>query len=215
MPDNLPAMTIDRVETARPTGTVHLVRHGKVENPKGVIYGRLPGYHLSEIGRRQAHQAAMHLKSSSLGALWASPLERAQETAEAIAEWHEIEIVTDERLIESATNLEGFGSTLLAFATAPRHWWKLRNPMRPSWGESFDDIRVRMTEAIAEALDQAGGAEVAVVSHQTPIIVARNDLARRWGPPWRGPLRCDTGSVTTLVMDDGRVVDGAYFAPST
>lgn len=207
--------TLSAMKTARLTGTLHLVRHGKVENPKSVIYGRLPGFHLSEIGRRQASQAAKHLKSKPVGALWASPLERAQETAAAIARFHEVEIVTDERLIESGTQLEGIGRTLLALATSPRHWWTLRNPMKPSWGESFEDIRERMTEAVCDALSQAGDRDAVVVSHQTPIIVTRNSLTRRWGPPWRGPLRCETGSVTSLVMEDGRIVDASYFAPST
>lgn len=206
--------TLHPMTNPEPTATIHLVRHGKVENPKGVIYGRLPGFHLSEIGRRQAEQAAAHLKNAPLGALWASPLERAQETAQTIAKWHDLEIVTDERLIESGTELEGIGRTLLAFATSPRRWWSLRNPMKPSWGESFEDIKERMKEAIADAVRQAAGNEVAVVSHQTPIIVARNSLTRRSGPPWRAPLRCDTGSITTLVVEDGRVVDASYFAPS-
>jgi len=202
------------MKNARPSGTVHLVRHGKVENPKGLVYGRLPGYHLSEIGKRQAQQAAKHLKNRSVGALWASPLERAQETAAAIAELHDVEIVTDERLIESGTQLEGIGRTWLAFATSPRHWWRLRNPLKPSWGESFDDIKERMTEAVVDALVAAAPGDAVIVSHQTPIIVARNALTRRWGPPWRGPMRCDTGSITTLVMEDGRMMDASYFAPS-
>ncbi|HVL65543.1 MAG TPA: histidine phosphatase family protein [Actinomycetota bacterium] len=202
-------MTTDAIN-----GTVHLVRHGRVENPQGVIYGRLPGFHLSEIGKQQATQAADHLAPRPVRAVWASPLERAQETAAAIAERHGVEVVTDERLIESATHLEGIGRTLLAFATSPRHWWRLRNPIRPSWGESYEDIRKRMTEVVAEALAAAAGGDAVVVSHQTPIIVARNHFTSRWGPPWRGPLRCETGSVTTLVLDKGRAAEGAYFAPS-
>ena len=194
--------------------TVHLVRHGEVENPKGVIYGRMPGYHLSERGRKQAEAAADRLADADLGVLWASPLERAQETAQAIGSRHPgIEIVTDERIIESGTTVEGVGRSAMAFLRSPRHWWHFRNPWGPSWGESFNDIRARMMAAIEDAVEQAAGKEVAVVSHQTPVLVARLALARRRVPPWMSFTPCGTGSVTTLVLEDGKVLKASYFAP--
>lgn len=194
--------------------TIHLVRHGEVENPKGVIYGRLPGYHLSERGLRQAEAAAERLADADLGVLWASPLERAQETAQAIGSRHPgIEIVTDERIVESGTTVEGIGRSALAFLRSPKHWWHFRNPWGPSWGESFADIRARMMAAVEDAVEQAGGKEVAVVSHQTPVLVARLALARRRVPPWLAFTPCGTGSVTTLVLEDGKVLKASYFAP--
>ncbi len=195
-------------------GKIHLVRHGKVENPKGVIYGRLPGYHLSELGKQQAQAAADRLAQADIGAVWSSPLERAQETAEMIAAPHSLSIITDERLLESGTSLEGIGRTLASFLTSPRHWWHLRNPFKPSWGESFSEIRARMLEVVAEALQEADGREVVVVSHQTPVQVARLALARRNVPPWLGFAPCVTGSVSTLELDEGRVLSASYFAPS-
>lgn len=194
--------------------TVHLVRHGQVENPAGVIYGRLPGYHLSELGRNQARAAAARLAERDLRAVWSSPLERAQETAALIAEPHGLEIVTDERLIESATTLEGIGRRARDFLLSPRHWWSLRNPLKPSWGESFSQIRERMLAAVGESMRAAEGAEVAVVSHQTPVLVARLGLARRTVPPWLAFTPCETGSVTTLVVDGEDVVAASYFAPT-
>jgi len=197
------------------SGTIHLVRHGEVENPKGVIYGRLPGYNLSERGRRQAEEAGRHLSSADVGALWASPLERAQETAAAISQHHHTEIVTDQRLIESDTTLEGVGHTIWALIRSPRHWWQFRNPWRPSWGEAFSEIRARMVSAVADATASAGGREVVIVSHQTPVLVARLALVRRNTAPWIAGLPCQTGSVTTMVLDAGRVVKASYFVPST
>ena len=85
---------------------IHLVRHGEVENPKGIIYGRLPGYHLSERGLRQARGAAEHLAEREIGAVWSSPLERARQTADAIAAPHGLEVVVDPRITESHTTLE-------------------------------------------------------------------------------------------------------------
>ena len=193
--------------------TIHLVRHGEVENPKGIIYGRLPGFHLSERGRRQAAAAAERLKDADVGAIWASPLERAQETATFIAERHGLSITTDDRLLESVNSFEGVGKTAYALLRNPRHWWRFRNPMKPSWGESFRDIQARMTSAVTDAIGAAGGREVVVVSHMTPVIVARNSLARRRVPPWLPVTPCQTGSVTTLVLEGGKVLEASYAAP--
>ena len=194
------------------TETIHLVRHGEVENPKGIIYGRLPGFHLSERGQRQAAAAADRLKDADVGAIWASPLERAQETARFIADVHGLEIKTDDRLLESLNSFEGVGKTAYALLRNPRHWWRFRNPVKPSWGESFRDIQARMTSAISEAFITAGDKEVVVVSHMTPVIVARNALARRRVPPWLPVTPCQTGSVTTLVLEEGKVMSASYFA---
>ena len=193
--------------------TIHLVRHGEVENPKGIIYGRLPGFHLSERGERQAAAAATHLKDADVGAIWASPLERAQETAKHIADVHGIDITTDERLLESINSFEGVGKTAYALLRNPRHWWRFRNPMKPSWGESFRDIQARMTSAISDAFLSAGDKEVVIVSHMTPVLVARHALARRRIPPWLPTVPCQTGSVTTLVLESGKVLEASYFAP--
>ena len=193
------------------SGTLHLVRHGEVENPKGVIYGRLPGYNLSERGERQAKAASEHLRDADLGAVWCSPLERAQETAAAIAEPHGCEITTDERLGESSTTLEGVSRALWKLMRNPRRWWHFRNPIAPSWGESFSDIRVRMLGAVSDGMKAAGGRELIVVSHQTPIMVARLALARRRRPPWLDRIPCETGSVTSLRLQEGRVISAEYF----
>ncbi len=192
--------------------TVHLVRHGQVENPKGVIYGRLPGYHLSERGTRQARAAARRLADADLAAVWASPLERAQETAAEIARPHGLEVVTDDRLIESGNTFEGVGRTVWHLFSNPAYWWRFRNPLKPSWGESFGEIRVRMISAVTDAVAGAEGREVALVSHQTPVMVARLALAKRRVPPWLAGAPCETGSVSTLVLEDGAVLSASYFS---
>jgi broad specificity phosphatase PhoE len=194
--------------------TLHLIRHGEVENPKGVIYGRLPGYNLSERGQRQAKESAEHLADADLVTIWASPLERAQQTAGIIAEPHGLSVNTDDRLLESETTLEGLGRDVLHFFRSPKQWWHFRNPLKPSWGEPFSSIRERMLGAVNEAVEGAEGREVALVSHQTPVLVARLTLTRRRTPPWLGLTPCQTGSVTTLVLNsEGRVEDASYFAP--
>lgn len=193
--------------------TVHLVRHGEVENPKGVIYGRLPGYHLSDRGQRQAAAAAERLADADIGLVRSSPLERAQETAQLIAEPHGLEVETDDRILESHSTLEGLGRSMWSFLRSPQHWWHFRNPMTPSWGESFGDIRTRMMSAIEDALAAAGGREVVIVSHQTPVLVARMALTKSRMPPWLAVTQCRTGSVTSIERDEGGFVGASYFEP--
>src|SRR5580704_12297380 len=89
------------------TTVVHLLRHGEVENPKGVIYGRIPGFGLSEDGRMMAKAAAGYLAERDVVAIFTSPLERAKETAEPLAERFRLEPVVDDRLIEPWNHFEG------------------------------------------------------------------------------------------------------------
>ncbi|MBW3653633.1 MAG: histidine phosphatase family protein [Actinobacteria bacterium] len=195
--------------------TVHLVRHGQVENPKGVIYGRLPGYHLSERGRRQAEAAAERLAEADLGALWASPLERAQETARPTAELFGLPIHTDERLLESENVFEGktvgVGDGALG---NPANWKHFTNPFKPSWGEPYAQIAVRMLEAAMAARDLARGHEAVCVSHQLPIWTLRRYVEGRklWHRPDR--RQCGLASLTSITWEDDRIVTVTYRAPA-
>ena len=127
-------------EISGPAGTtiVHLVRHGEVENPDGVLYGRIPGFHLSADGRVMAKAAADFLAGRDVTVLRTSPLERAQETAEPLAAEFGLEAVVDDRLIEPWNHFEG-----MTFGVGdgslrrPSHWRYLSNPFRPSWGEPY------------------------------------------------------------------------------
>ena len=89
------------------SSTVHVIRHGEVHNPQKILYGRQPGWTLSERGHKMAATLGDWSKNIDLGALHVSPLQRAQETAAPIAAAHTIEITTDERLIEAANIFEG------------------------------------------------------------------------------------------------------------
>jgi broad specificity phosphatase PhoE len=180
--------------------TVHVVRHGEVHNPDGVLYGRIPGYHLSERGRAMAARIAEHFSAdgTDVVAVVASPLQRAQETATPLATRLGLDIVTDERLIESANHFEG-----LAFGVGdgslrhPRHWRFLLNPFRPSWGEPYAQQAARGRAAIDAARELGRGHEVVVVSHQLPIWVTRLSAEHR--RLWHDPRKreCSLASVTS------------------
>jgi broad specificity phosphatase PhoE len=79
-----------------PDTVVHLLRHGEVHNPEGVLYGRRDGFHLSDLGNRMAQRIADSIGDRDIVHLRVSPLERAQETAQPLAKARGLEIVSDE-----------------------------------------------------------------------------------------------------------------------
>ncbi|MFF3733479.1 histidine phosphatase family protein [Streptomyces sp. NPDC002476] len=194
---------------------VHLMRHGEVHNPEGVLYGRRPGYHLSELGREMADRVAGHLKGRDITHVVASPLERAQETAAPIAVSHGLEIATDERLIEAANVFEGktFGVGDGALRK-PDNWKHLTNPFRPSWGEPYIEQVVRMMRALDAARDAARGHEAVCVSHQLPIWIVRSFVERRrlWHDPRR--RQCTLASLTSFTYQGDKIVSVGYGEPA-
>ncbi len=195
------------------TTVVHLLRHGEVRNPGGVLYGRLPGYHLSANGRLMAAAAADFFAERSVAALFASPLERAQETAQPVAECLGLEIVTDERLIESGNLLEGKTTTLTQLAFNPLNWRYLWNPFTPSWGEPYQQVVDRMRVVIDRARDAVRGREAVCVSHQLPIWASR--LAAEHKRLWHNPKsrECALGSVTSFTFTGDDLSGICYAVP--
>lgn len=208
--------------------TVHLVRHGEVHNPDRVLYGRLPDFHLSELGQEMAQRVAGHFATrvgagASIVRLVASPLTRAQETAAPIASQLGLDIVTDDRVIEAYSRFEGMARVSRRLRN-PRHWPLLANPLRPSWGEPYaqqvgrmmaavDDAR-RAAVGLAEANGSAGSAEVIIVGHQLPIWVSR--LAAENRRLWHDPRNreCTLSSITSLDFDGVRLIGVRYEEPS-
>ncbi|MGH3720266.1 MAG: histidine phosphatase family protein [Pseudonocardiaceae bacterium] len=191
---------------------VHLLRHGEVHNPEGVLYGRLPGFRLSGVGVHQADQVAAHLSDHDVVHVVASPLLRAQQTASPIAAGHGLDLVTDEELIE-ADNVFA-GTRVSVELRDPRNWLALRNPFRPSWGEPYRQIATRMLAAVHRARDRAAGYEAVCVSHQLPICAAVRQLTgqRLWHDPRR--RRCSVASLTSLVFTERALVDVVYSQPA-
>jgi broad specificity phosphatase PhoE len=194
---------------------VHLLRHGEVHNPEGVLYGRLPGYRLSELGRAMAERVAEHLADADIAHVGASPLERAQETAKPIADAHELPVVVDGRLIEADNVFEGltFGVGDGALSR-PRHWKHLRNPIRPSWGEPYKAQALRMLGAMAKARDAARGHEALLVSHQLPIWTTRTHVEGR--RLWHDPRsrECSLASLTSFTYRGDEIVAVTYSEPA-
>jgi broad specificity phosphatase PhoE len=194
---------------------VHLVRHGQVHNPEGVLYGRTPGYGLSELGRQMAERLGEHFADVPLVHLVSSPLQRAQETIAPIAAAHpDLEVHVDERVIEAANVFEGrsFGKRN-EILLRPSSWWAMRNPLRPSWGESYTSILARMRAALVDAASHAVGGEALVLSHELPIWMARSWAEGRSlvHDPRRREARL--ASVTTFTFQGSHLVRVDYTEP--
>lgn len=197
------------------TTTVHLLRHGEVHNPGKILYGRLPGFRISERGREQAEIVAKHLADADLAAVVASPMQRAQETAAPTAGLHGLDVRTDEALIEAANVFEGQRVSVGDGALRnPRHWPVLRDPFTPSWGEPYLEIAHRMLGALHRARAAAEGHEALCVSHQLPIWTLRRFLAGR--KLWHDPRRrqCGLASLTSFVFRDAELVQVHYTEPA-
>jgi broad specificity phosphatase PhoE len=194
--------------------TIHLLRHGEVHNPAGVLYGRLPGYGLSDLGRTMAQRVANNVADRDITVLVASPLQRAQETAAPIAAALGLEINPDPRLIEAENQFEG-----LTFGVGdgslrhPKLWPLLRNPFRPSWGEPYRQQADRVLAAVGAARDLARGHEALLVSHQLPIWVTRLALSER--RLWHDPRHreCSLASLTSLHFTDDELTGIHYTEP--
>jgi broad specificity phosphatase PhoE len=198
-----------------PETVVHLVRHGQVENPRRVLYGRLPGYHLSSRGRAQADVLARYFADLPLAAVLASPLERAQQTATPIAAAHGLQIRTDLRLIETSNMFEGVaGNVAWYILRHPKIWWQLRDLRAPSWGERNVDMVERVHAVVDAVRDEFAGRHVVLVSHQAPIWVARLAFERRHLAHWPGRRRCTVASVTTLTFDGDQLAGVTYAEPA-
>ncbi len=194
---------------------VHLVRHGEVHNPTKVLYGRLPDFHLSELGVQMAEVVAAAMADRDVTYVGSSPLERAQETAAPIAATHGLEIAIDDRLIEAENYFQG-----LQFGVGdgslkhPSHWPHLRNPLTPSWGEPYVEQAARMMAAMETARDAARGHEAILVSHQLPVWTARSFVEGR--RLWHDPRKreCSLASVTSFTYEGDRIVAVTYTEPA-
>ena len=198
-----------------PDTIVHLLRHGEVHNPHGVLYGRMDGYHLSELGQKMAEKVAGAIGDRDITHVRVSPLERAQETAQPLASARGLDLVTDERVIESTNVFQGrrFGPHDGAFRK-PSTWVHLWNPFRPSWGEPYKQVAARMMAAVEDARDAARGHEAVIVSHQLPIWITRLSAEKRSFLHDPRKRQCTLCSLTSLHFRGDRLLQISYSEPA-
>ena len=199
-----------------PDTIVHLLRHGEVYNPEGVLYGRRDGFHLSELGNTMAQRVADTIGDRDIVHLRVSPLERAQETARPLAQARGLEIVTDERVIESGNKLEGlnFSQGAWSIVKRPRIWRHFYNPFKPSWGEASATVVARMMAAVEDARKAAAGHEAVIVSHQLPIWATRLHVEGRRQLHDPRKRECTLCSLTSLHFVGDRITQVSYSEPA-
>jgi broad specificity phosphatase PhoE len=200
---------------SEPRTIVHLLRHGEVHNPEGVLYGRRDGYHLSDLGQRMAQRVADSVRERDIVHLRSSPLERAQETAAPLAAARGLEVVTDVRVIESGNVFEGqrFGAGARTLRK-PAMWRHLWNPVRPSWGEPYKEVVARMMAGVHDAREAAAGHEAVIVSHQLPIWVTRLAAEKRSFLHDPRKRQCTLCSLTSLHFVGDRLSMVSYSEPA-
>lgn len=198
-----------------PATTLHLVRHGEVDNPTNVLYGRLPGFGLTPRGRETAAAAADLLKEYDVRRIVASPLERAVQSAEPIALATGVGIETSDRLLEASSRLEGGPYQMnLAIFAKPAAWPYLVNPLRPSWGEPYRDVARRMLAELREAWASVPAGDVVLVSHQMPIWMAHRMATGKTLAHLPTKRRCALSSITQLRFVGDRLMEVGYRVPA-
>ena len=194
---------------------LHFVRHGEVFNPKGLLYERLDGFPLSDLGHNMAQAAADELASLDrpIGNLFVSPLERTRQSAAPIAERFQLNPQIEERIIEPWNKWRGYPMGAKGLISNPALAVHLVNPLQPSWGEPYKEIAQRMNEAAISAWEVAGGADVVFVSHQLPIWMTYLSASGLRLPHNPRNRRCSLSSITSFEVADGRLVPVDYREP--
>lgn len=189
------------------------MRHGEVENPTGVLYGRIEGFGLSVRGHRMAQLATESLAGHDIRSVTASPLQRTRESAAPWIAQFGVELGVDERLIEPTNAFEGINMRR-DLPKRPDLWRHLVNPQKPSWGEAFLSVQARMLAAIEDHWAAADGGEVVLVSHQMPIVMVARTVAGK--PLAHNPSkrRCALSSITTLERRGDAFVEVSYAEPA-
>jgi broad specificity phosphatase PhoE len=146
--------------------TLYFVRHGEVHNPDSILYGRKPGFKLSTTGREQAAAAGQYLADKPLVAIYASPMERAQETAEIItsARSQVLNVLTDDRLNEVHNPYDGMTHDELE-----KIHFDIFTGSEPPY-EQPRDIRYRVRGFIAEMREKHANQAIAAVTHGDVVV---------------------------------------------
>ena len=182
-----------------------LIRHGENDYVKtGKLAGRLPGIHLNDRGQKQAQALGEALKDIPIKAVYSSPLERAMETANPIAESHKLAIIQEADLMD--TDIGKWQGKSLKMLRLTKVWKIVQNaPSRFRFpeGESFTEAQSRYVSVLERIIQKHHKPQdiVAVVFHADPIKLA---VSHFLGMPLDHfqRLSCDTGSLTALHVGD-------------
>jgi probable phosphomutase (TIGR03848 family) len=194
---------IDRKRKPLPPTVVLLVRHGVTPTTGKILPGRRPGLHLSDEGLKQAEHAAGRIGAlKRVAAVYSSPLERARETARAIARVRRLPVRIERGLLELDIG-QWAGRKLDDLRKRPEWDVVQRHPsaFRFPDGESFSEMQARVTGALARMVAQHPGRVVVAVSHADPIKAA---VAHALGVPLDLFQRITIGTASITAIAYGR-----------
>ena len=150
--------------------TIYLLRHGAYHSPKPIVPYRLPGFHLSDEGIKQAQSRSETLKNVPIIAIFTSPMERTLETAKIIAMPHGLTPIIDERLNEVRSPLQGKTKAeidkLGGWFVYENEWYKKQG------GESLSEICSRVCACIDEKMKEYEGKTLVFISHGDNLMLA-------------------------------------------
>ncbi len=181
------------------TCRLYLVRHGEVPNPNHIVYGDLPGFHLSPAGVQQAYATGRHLGAFPLDVVLTSPLARAVETATAITRHHGVHPTVEPRLTESGQFPHWTG---IRWESIPSLFpGELESYLQDAEAAGGTEELAHVAQRYVSVVDDAvasGHNSIVVVGHQDPLQAARLLMTGRD----LGELRHDPpnhGEVVTLI----------------
>ena len=182
---------------------LHLVRHGQVDNPQKIVYGRQRGWRLSERGRAEAEEVARHLAGRPMARVYTSPLERAMQTATVIAGTCGGEVEPRDDLVEALLCAPWEGLPWREVKRERAHEWA-RYLFRPlevcEVAEDLEALAARMETALRAIAGAHPGQQVVAVSHGDPLkagvlVLTGGDLRELH----RSPI--PTGGLVSLEVD--------------
>ncbi len=149
--------------------TIYLLRHGDYENPKQIFHARLPGFPLSAKGHQQAKRLSESLSTFPIAAVYASPLTRTYQTAQAIAAVHNLPVQTDDRLMDLVTPLQGKPIKYMESI----NWSFYRREFIKQGGEKLSEVFLRMDTSIREKVAAHPAQHIVIVSHGDPVMAIK------------------------------------------
>lgn len=182
--------------------TVYFVRHGQTENRGEIIYGRMPGFNLSEAGRKEAEIAGQYLKGKGVKNIYTSPLERTFQTADVIS--NQIPGSTINHAYElnevESSSWQGLSPDELFKNNSYENF--INDPNANIGTENLNQLVQRLANFTKMVVEKNKGGTAACVSHEIPIIALKLSLENK-------PLvslktyHMSTGSILELQFDEG------------
>jgi broad specificity phosphatase PhoE len=188
---------------------VHFVRHAGLLNPDGTVPGRMPGFHLSEEGKKQAKKVGEHLKTRPIKLIFTGPLERAYETANIISKSLPKATITHVFDLNEVDASPWQAYKLEELFTNNAYESYLNEPDTNLVPENINSLAERMKKFAEKLCKEHAGEEIICVSHTDPIVALRLSLEKK-APQLLKTFHVSTGSITTFTFENCNLTETQY-----